>query len=1188
MPGMVGCGMRVIFWAWSLAALVWAWAMPSTGTASELRLDGVEWPASTPPEEGRTVLLRLRGSGLTSELGAEFVADGRPVGVIREWVGRGSEAALRFEIPVLTDLGGGDLLNGELRVRGADGVVAATPLTIRGLPEFVLGAGQRRVFTTRHAARFSTIVIEAGAVVEVGEGGSLNWESTGPVVIDGEIDARGADGADAVLDVGGVAGSTGGAGGRGGLEQGDRAPTAGGGGSQVIGPARRSAVEAGPPWGAGGAAGHNGGVETRSPCTDFPRTWTAVGGSAECVDEIRTLLRYDRMPADHSFDRPMLAGAQGFGARNVKSDEPRPRPGHGGGGGGGGGEDDVFGGGGGAGGEGGRGVRIVGGANVRVRGRVVAEGGNGGRGWKADSTVPLPVEPDLYDLAYSGGGGGGGAGGELILVCRGDFVREGTARVSNRGGKAGAGGLALFDAGAVMGESWVERSFRRVPEADGGFGFTGGPGFPSAVWADSVTEASMLELNAPSTGAAFPGSFEVRGELPGQVRVVNVVGGSGAPLRAMIPLFPGFNTLVARPTDGQEPLDDPAYGLLHRRVLTLNGLADCDADCQAVLANPYTENGVVRYLVGDGIARTSGPGPDGVEATRVGIRSDYPMRLAHGPDGSLYFTDRHYGVAAAGQVIRRVGPDGRIATIAGGGTNRADNIPATQARLAGVPWALSVGPDGTVCLLEGGQGGIPSRVLRVDPQGTLTTLVGGGLDSTVGAGDQLGVSVTLDANGGSVGENALGFDGAGNLYLPRFAWATFNPPGRGSFSNLVGVVSQVRPDGWMRTVMGGVSPQAGGYLPTTWSGRKALAAAITPGPLAVSRDGRIAMSTRGYVVEATLDDEEDYVLRNLSVLASPPVGDDGPADGRPVGEVQFAGAWALAYAPDGCLYGGNYVRGPTHSLPAIRKITPDGITMLVMGAGRPDTAVDGEAARFGGSFRTGCALSVGPDNRVIFEGAGGTHSRIAKVVQPFDAPLPFPDPPEVSFATNALVVWETNGPVRLPLVRTGYAGSVVARVDRVSGAGDVGSPLVWVTFGIEDTLREAVFVVSDRPGVQGPRVAEFEVSIHSQGGWVAPLTAPSLAARVGITNRLRLIILDDELPVFAPRLSRFAGSPGGVVRWEAIGIPGRSLVLQSTRDLVRWDDVGSHRSDSGWFEFSPRSMPGPTADHEFFRVMMAE
>lgn len=104
----------------------------------------------------------------------------------------------------------------------------------------------------------------------------------------------------------------------------------------VIGPVRRDAVEAGPPWGAGGVAGHNGGVETRSGCTDFPRTWTGLGGSAECLGEIGTLLRYGRLPADHSFEPPMLAGAQGFGGRNVKADDPRAGPGHGGGGGGGG------------------------------------------------------------------------------------------------------------------------------------------------------------------------------------------------------------------------------------------------------------------------------------------------------------------------------------------------------------------------------------------------------------------------------------------------------------------------------------------------------------------------------------------------------------------------------------------------------------------------------------------------------------------------------------------------------------------------------------------------------------------------------------------------------------------------------------------------------------------------------------
>src|SRR5262249_52970399 len=84
-------------------------------------------------------------------------------------------------------------------------------------------------------------------------------------------------------------------------------------------------------------------------------------------------------------------------------------------------------------------------------------------------------------------------------------------------------------------------------------------------------------------------------------------------------------------------------------------------------------NGIITTVVGSGPSVYSG---DGGPATQA--RFDFPPGVALGADGSLYITD------ADNNVIRRVGPDGIITTVAGNGSSgySGDGGPATQARLA--------------------------------------------------------------------------------------------------------------------------------------------------------------------------------------------------------------------------------------------------------------------------------------------------------------------------------------------------------------------------------------------------------------------------------------------------------------------------------------------------------------------------
>ena len=93
-----------------------------------------------------------------------------------------------------------------------------------------------------------------------------------------------------------------------------------------------------------------------------------------------------------------------------------------------------------------------------------------------------------------------------------------------------------------------------------------------------------------------------------------------------------------------------------------------------------------------------------------------------GADGSLYIVD------ITNSRIRRVGPDGIITTVAGGGPSFGDGGPATQAQLDR-PLGVAVGPDGSLYIADGNY-----RIRRVGPDGIITTVAGMGIRGFAGDG----------------------------------------------------------------------------------------------------------------------------------------------------------------------------------------------------------------------------------------------------------------------------------------------------------------------------------------------------------------------------------------------------------------------------------------------------------------------
>jgi NHL repeat len=134
--------------------------------------------------------------------------------------------------------------------------------------------------------------------------------------------------------------------------------------------------------------------------------------------------------------------------------------------------------------------------------------------------------------------------------------------------------------------------------------------------------------------------------------------------------------------------------------------------------------GVITTIVGTGPRGFSGDGGPAVEARTSGITG-----VVTDASGNVYFIDYR------NDRIRRIGSDGIITTIGGGGNAPGngcffgDGVPATQAVLCG-PEHLSVDSSGNVFIADT----YNHRIRMIDTQGIITTVAGSGVDGYSGDG----------------------------------------------------------------------------------------------------------------------------------------------------------------------------------------------------------------------------------------------------------------------------------------------------------------------------------------------------------------------------------------------------------------------------------------------------------------------
>jgi uncharacterized protein (TIGR03437 family) len=293
-------------------------------------------------------------------------------------------------------------------------------------------------------------------------------------------------------------------------------------------------------------------------------------------------------------------------------------------------------------------------------------------------------------------------------------------------------------------------------------------------------------------------------------------------------------------------------------------------------------SGIITTVAGNGILGYSG---DGGPATSAALGEVTGVAV----DGAGNVLIASFGV------VRKVSPGGIITTVAGGGTaGLGDGGPATGAEVQ--PWGVAVDSAGNLFIAEY----LGRRIRKVSPNGTITTVAGGG---TAGLGDG-GPASSAQLNR----PGAVAVDGAGNLFIAD------------------GRIRKVSPGGTITTVVGNGSDAC------CFSGDGGAATAAQVQPSGVAVDGARNLFIAG-----------DNRIRKVSpegiittVVGNGTSGFSG--DGARATSAQLNGPGSVAVDAAGNLFiadGGNQ---------RIRKVSPSGIITTVAGNGTRGYFGDGGPA----------------------------------------------------------------------------------------------------------------------------------------------------------------------------------------------------------------------------------------------------
>jgi RHS repeat-associated protein len=181
-------------------------------------------------------------------------------------------------------------------------------------------------------------------------------------------------------------------------------------------------------------------------------------------------------------------------------------------------------------------------------------------------------------------------------------------------------------------------------------------------------------------------------------------------------------------------------------------------------------NGMIETIAGTG-QNDQNDGGNGGPAVNATVNA---YDIAVGPDSSVYLLDRNSGTSF--RTVRRITPDGIITTIAGGGTDARDNIPALRASLPS--YGIYVSDDGTIYLVDSNHG----RIRTITPDGIIRRIAGFQGSCPTSSGDG-GLAVNACVND----PFDVAVDREGMVYITEFSQ---------------GRIRAVTPDGIIATVAG--------------------------------------------------------------------------------------------------------------------------------------------------------------------------------------------------------------------------------------------------------------------------------------------------------------------------------------------------------------------------------------------------
>ncbi len=155
-------------------------------------------------------------------------------------------------------------------------------------------------------------------------------------------------------------------------------------------------------------------------------------------------------------------------------------------------------------------------------------------------------------------------------------------------------------------------------------------------------------------------------------------------------------------------------------------------------------NGIIATVAGNGT-----PGYSGDVGPATSAQLTFPSGVAFDASGNLFIAD------TGNSRIRKILPNGIIFTVAGGGTSGlGDGGPATIAQLDH-PYSLAFDGSGNLFIADSGN----ARIRKIAPNGTITTVAGGG----TGLGDG-GAATSAQLNN----PIALALDASGNLFIVEY------------------------------------------------------------------------------------------------------------------------------------------------------------------------------------------------------------------------------------------------------------------------------------------------------------------------------------------------------------------------------------------------------------------------------------